>query len=92
MSMADHKSLKFQRKSQDYREKINSVLRRSDLRDAFIDSEVLALDGYVNDNGFIQKSNTINMYFFQDPKIKKTSSSISTSYLTLTKDSFPHQI
>lgn len=57
MSMADHKSLKFQRKSQDYREKINSVLRRSDLRDAFIDSEVLALDGYVY--GLIHQSNVI---------------------------------
>ncbi|KAL5275442.1 hypothetical protein ACFFRR_001360 [Megaselia abdita] len=59
MSMADHKSLKFQRKSQDYREKINMVLRRSDLRDAFIDSEVLALDGSEDKENILVHFNVI---------------------------------
>lgn len=43
--LADQNSLRFQHKQRDYRERINLVVRRSELRDAFDGSEVLALDG-----------------------------------------------
>lgn len=45
MDLADHKSQRFQSKGRDYRERINLVIRRSDLREAFERSEILALDG-----------------------------------------------
>lgn len=44
--LADQNSLRFQHKTRDYRERINLVIRRSDLRESYEGSEVLALDGY----------------------------------------------
>lgn len=46
--LADQNSLRFQHKTRDYRERINLVIRRSDLRESYEGSEVLALDGYFN--------------------------------------------
>lgn len=43
--LADQNSMRFQHKQRDYRERINLVVRRSELRDAYEGSEVLALDG-----------------------------------------------
>ncbi|KAG4075762.1 hypothetical protein HA402_003588 [Bradysia odoriphaga] len=43
--LADQNSLRFQHKARDYRERINLVIRRSDLRESYEGSEVLALDG-----------------------------------------------
>jgi hypothetical protein len=43
--LADQNTLRFQHKSRDYRERINLVIRRSDLRDGYEGSEILALDG-----------------------------------------------
>lgn len=47
MELANQNSLRFQHKARDYRERINLTLRRSDLREAYEGSEILALDGYV---------------------------------------------
>lgn len=43
--LADQNSLRFQHKTRDYRERVNLVIRRSDLRESYEGSEVLALDG-----------------------------------------------
>ncbi|XP_055595404.1 uncharacterized protein LOC129746008 [Uranotaenia lowii] len=43
--MADQSSQRFQTRSRDYRERINLIMRRSDLRDPYEGSEILALDG-----------------------------------------------
>lgn len=45
MDLANQNSLRFQQKARDYRERINLVVRRSDLKDAYDGSEILALDG-----------------------------------------------
>lgn len=45
MELANQNSLRFQHKARDYRERINLTLRRSDLREAYEGSEILALDG-----------------------------------------------
>ncbi|GAB0099413.1 uncharacterized protein DMENIID0001_152690 [Sergentomyia squamirostris] len=43
--LADQNSLRFQHHARDYRERINLVLRRSDLREVYEGCEILALDG-----------------------------------------------
>ncbi|KAL9692665.1 hypothetical protein quinque_016441 [Culex quinquefasciatus] len=43
--LADQSTLRFQHKSRDYRERINLIMRRSDLREPYEGSEILALDG-----------------------------------------------
>ena len=43
--LADQNSLRFQHKTRDYRERINLVIRRSDLKESYEGCEVLALDG-----------------------------------------------
>lgn len=43
--LADQNSMRFQHKIRDYRERINLIIRRSDLRDSYEGCEVLALDG-----------------------------------------------
>ncbi|XP_035790165.1 uncharacterized protein LOC118465757 isoform X2 [Anopheles albimanus] len=43
--LADQKTLRFQHRARDYRERINLIMRRSDLREPFEGSEILALDG-----------------------------------------------
>lgn len=45
MDLANQNSLRFQQKARDYRERINLLLRRSDLKEAYDGSEILALDG-----------------------------------------------
>lgn len=45
MELSNQNSMRFQQKSRDYRERINLTLRRSDLREAYEGSEILALDG-----------------------------------------------
>lgn len=45
MDLADQNSLRFQHKARDYRERINLLVRRSDLREAYESSDILALDG-----------------------------------------------
>ncbi|XP_062141765.1 uncharacterized protein LOC133849595 isoform X2 [Drosophila sulfurigaster albostrigata] len=50
MELANQNSLRFQHKARDYRERINLTLRRSDLREAYEGSEILALDGEDNNN------------------------------------------
>uniref|UniRef100_A0A336LL32 CSON010371 protein n=1 Tax=Culicoides sonorensis TaxID=179676 RepID=A0A336LL32_CULSO len=42
---ADQNSFKFKSSSRDYRERLNLVIRKSDLRDPFEGCEILALDG-----------------------------------------------
>lgn len=44
-AFADQNSLAFKTSSRDYRERINLVIRKSDLRDSYEGSEILALDG-----------------------------------------------
>lgn len=44
-AFADQNSLEFKASSRDYRERINLVIRKSDLRDSYEGSEILALDG-----------------------------------------------
>lgn len=44
--LADQNSSKFQHKCRDYRERIDLVVTRSDLKESYEGSEVLALDGY----------------------------------------------
>lgn len=44
-ALADQSSLRFQHKAQFYREGIDTIIKRSDLRDSFQGSEILALDG-----------------------------------------------
>lgn len=44
--LTDQNSTQFQHKSRDYRERINLVIRRSDLRGMYEGSEILALDGF----------------------------------------------
>ncbi|XP_055708998.1 uncharacterized protein LOC129805244 [Phlebotomus papatasi] len=48
--LADQNSLRFQHLSRDYRERINLVLRRSDLRAMYEGCEILALDGIDDQN------------------------------------------
>lgn len=43
--LADQNTLRFQHRARDYRERINLIMRRSDLREPFEGSEILALDG-----------------------------------------------
>ncbi|XP_058443626.1 uncharacterized protein LOC131425618 isoform X1 [Malaya genurostris] len=43
--LADQNSLRFQHRARDYRERINLIMRRSDLREPYEGSEILALDG-----------------------------------------------
>lgn len=45
MDLANQNSLRFQHKARDFRERMNLVVRRSDLREAYEGSEILALDG-----------------------------------------------
>lgn len=45
LPLADQSSLRFQHKSQFYRDGIDAIIQRSDLRDSFEGSEILALDG-----------------------------------------------
>lgn len=45
--LADQSSLRFQHKAKFYQDGIDSIINRSDLRDGYQRSEVLALDGYV---------------------------------------------
>uniref|UniRef100_A0A1B0FR42 Atrial natriuretic peptide-converting enzyme n=1 Tax=Glossina morsitans morsitans TaxID=37546 RepID=A0A1B0FR42_GLOMM len=59
MDLADHKSQRFQSKGRDYRERINLVIRRSDLREAFERSEILALDGFEDTNDIVVHFNLI---------------------------------
>ena len=42
---ADQNSISFKISSRDYRERMNLVIRKSDLRDPFEGCEILALDG-----------------------------------------------
>lgn len=44
--LTDQNSTQYNHKSRDYRERINLMFRRSDLRNSYEGSEVLALDGY----------------------------------------------
>ncbi|XP_063704852.1 uncharacterized protein LOC134834199 [Culicoides brevitarsis] len=44
-SFADQNSLSFKTSSRDYRERLNLVIRKSDLRDPYEGCEILALDG-----------------------------------------------
>ncbi|XP_037931965.1 uncharacterized protein LOC119666754 [Teleopsis dalmanni] len=59
MDLADQNSLRFQHKSRDYRERINLVVKRSDLREAYEGSEVLALDGSEDTNALVIHFNMI---------------------------------
>ncbi|XP_055523344.1 uncharacterized protein LOC129717463 [Wyeomyia smithii] len=43
--LADQNSSRFQQRARDYRERINLIMRRSDLREPYEGSEILALDG-----------------------------------------------
>jgi len=45
--LADPTTEQFRIRTRDYRERLNLVFRRSDLRPAFLGTEVLALDGSV---------------------------------------------
>ncbi|XP_055390020.1 uncharacterized protein LOC129619000 [Condylostylus longicornis] len=45
MDLANQNSIRFQHKARDYRERINLVIKRSDLRNSYDGSEILALDG-----------------------------------------------
>lgn len=45
--LADPATEQFRIRARDYRERLNLVFRRSDLRPAFLGTEVLALDGSV---------------------------------------------
>lgn len=45
MELADQNSLRFNHKARDFRERINLIVKRSDLREAYEGSEILALDG-----------------------------------------------
>lgn len=45
--LADPTTEQFRIRARDYRERLNLVFRRSDLRPAFLGTEVLALDGSV---------------------------------------------
>ncbi|XP_037920886.1 uncharacterized protein LOC119657837 isoform X1 [Hermetia illucens] len=53
MELADQNSLRFQHKARDYRERINLIIRRSDLREAYDGSEILGLDGTVGSNELV---------------------------------------
>lgn len=44
-AFADQNSPSFKSSSRDYRERLNLVIRKSDLRDPFEGCEILALDG-----------------------------------------------
>ncbi|XP_030378692.1 uncharacterized protein LOC115627212 [Scaptodrosophila lebanonensis] len=59
MDLANQNSLRFQHKARDYRERINLTLRRSDLRDAYEGSEILALDGSDDTNDIVVHFNMI---------------------------------
>ncbi|XP_064555858.1 uncharacterized protein LOC135440544 isoform X3 [Drosophila montana] len=59
MELANQNSLRFQHKARDYRERINLTLRRSDLREAYEGSEILALDGSEDNNNIIVHFNMI---------------------------------
>lgn len=71
--LADQNSLRFQHKSRDYRERINLVIRRSDLRESYEGSEVLALDGYFITEIFYTKSNSkTNLFLFLTDRTEAT--------------------
>ncbi|XP_017870387.1 PREDICTED: uncharacterized protein LOC108618767 [Drosophila arizonae] len=59
MELANQNSLRFQHKARDYRERINLTLRRSDLREAYEGSEILALDGSEDNNNIVVHFNMI---------------------------------
>lgn len=50
--LADQNSVAFQQKARDYRERINLLLRRSDLKESYEGSEILALDGNDDDAAY----------------------------------------
>ncbi|XP_043071703.1 uncharacterized protein LOC6564668 [Drosophila grimshawi] len=59
MELANQNSMRFQHKARDYRERINLTLRRSDLREAYEGSEILALDGSEDNNNIVVHFNMI---------------------------------
>ncbi|KAL7745360.1 hypothetical protein ACLKA6_015377 [Drosophila palustris] len=59
MELANQNSLRFQHKARDFRERINLTLRRSDLREAYEGSEILALDGSEDNNNIVVHFNMI---------------------------------
>lgn len=59
MDLADQMSIRFQHKARDYRERINLLLRRSDLREPFEGTEILALDGTDDTNDILVHFNVI---------------------------------
>ncbi|XP_067641759.1 uncharacterized protein [Eurosta solidaginis] len=59
MELADQNSLRFNHKAREFRERINLVVRRSDLREAYEGSEILALDGTEDANEVVVHFNLI---------------------------------
>ncbi|XP_058977756.1 uncharacterized protein LOC131802178 isoform X2 [Musca domestica] len=59
MDLANQNSLRFQQKSRDYRERINLLVRRSDLREAYEGSEILALDGFEDKSDILVHFNMV---------------------------------
>lgn len=57
--LAEQDSLAFQQRARDYRERINLLLRRSDLKESYEGSEILALDG--NDDS--EEGNNLIVHF-----------------------------
>lgn len=64
--LADQNSVAFQQRARDYRERINLLLRRSDLKESYEGSEILALDG--NDDDLANANHLIVHFIVQfDP-------------------------
>ncbi|XP_065365129.1 uncharacterized protein LOC135958180 [Calliphora vicina] len=59
MDLANQNSLRFQQKSRDYRERINLLVRRSDLKEAYDGSEILALDGFEDTSDILVHFNMV---------------------------------
>ncbi|XP_039959052.1 uncharacterized protein LOC120773922 [Bactrocera tryoni] len=59
MELADQNSLRFNHKARDFRERINLIVKRSDLREAYEGSEILALDGTEDINEVVVHFNLI---------------------------------
>ncbi|XP_075157572.1 uncharacterized protein LOC142230832 [Haematobia irritans] len=59
MDLANQNSARFQQKSRDYRERINLLVRRSDLREAYEGSEILALDGFEDKSDILVHFNMV---------------------------------
>uniref|UniRef100_A0A1I8Q2R9 Atrial natriuretic peptide-converting enzyme n=1 Tax=Stomoxys calcitrans TaxID=35570 RepID=A0A1I8Q2R9_STOCA len=59
MDLANQNSQRFQQKSRDYRERINLLVRRSDLREAYEGSEILALDGFEDKSDILVHFNMV---------------------------------